>query len=233
MSQTDAATDAATDATLAAAPPPLRFLPAGDRALLVELDSLGGVLALHAALQQARPHGIVDLVPAARTILLTIDPTSTSLTEARRWVERAADSIAESPSAGISATQAKEPVFIPVRYDGADLAALAVVLDLPEAELVARHQAVTWRVAFSGFAPGFGYLVSADWPYDVPRLASPRTSVPAGSVGLAGEFGGVYPRTSPGGWQLIGTTEAVLWNPDAASPALLVPGGTVRFEATT
>ncbi|MEL4320525.1 allophanate hydrolase subunit 1 [Leifsonia sp. YIM 134122] len=203
-----------------------RFLPMGDRALLVELDSLDAVLVLHAALQHGRPSGVLDLVPAARTVLVTVDLARLSLIEARRWVGRAA----AAPPADVTEEQA-DPVVIPVRYDGPDLAALAAALDLHAAELVARHQAATWRVAFSGFAPGFGYLVSADWPYDVPRLASPRTRVPTGAVGLAGEFGGIYPRSSPGGWQLIGTTGRVLWNSAAASPALLVPGGTVRFEA--
>ncbi|WP_240036799.1 5-oxoprolinase subunit B family protein [Leifsonia flava] len=198
----------------------------GDRALLIELDSLDAVLALHAALQHGRPSGVIDLVPAARTVLVTVDPAQLSLSEARRWVDRAA----EAPPADV-AVERTEPVVIPVRYDGPDLVSLAAVLGLQPAELVARHQAATWRVAFSGFAPGFGYLVSADWPHDVPRLASPRTRVPAGSVGLAGEFGGIYPRSSPGGWQLIGTTETVLWDTAAAPPALLVPGGTVRFEA--
>ncbi|KQQ93986.1 allophanate hydrolase [Leifsonia sp. Leaf325] len=204
----------------------LRLLPMGDRALLIELDSLDAVLALHAALQYGRPSGVIDLVPAARTVLVTVDPAQLSLSEARRWVDRAA----EAPPADVAVEQT-DPVVIPVRYDGPDLVSLAAVLDLAPSELVARHQAATWRVAFSGFAPGFGYLVSADWPYDVPRLANPRTRVPAGSVGLAGEFGGIYPRSSPGGWQLIGTTETVLWDSDAAPPALLVPGGTVRFEA--
>ena len=86
-------------------------------------------------------------------------------------------------------------------------------------------------MAFVGFAPGFGYLVSDDWPFEVPRLDAPRTRVPAGAVALAGAFGGVYPRQSPGGWRLIGRTDAVLWDPDADPPALLVPGRRVRFEA--
>ncbi|KQO97409.1 5-oxoprolinase subunit B family protein [Leifsonia sp. Leaf264] len=218
MSPADAATPGGAKAP--------RFLPMGDRALLIELDSLDAVLALHSALQPGRPGGVIDLVPAARTVLVTVDPAQLSLSEARRWVEGAA----AAPFADVAAV-GTNPVVIPMRYDGPDLASLAAALELRPAELVERHLAATWRVAFSGFAPGFGYLVSADWTFDVPRLASPRTRVPAGSVGLAGEFSGVYPRSSPGGWQLIGTTEAVLWNPEAASPALLIPGGTVRFEA--
>ena len=95
---------------------------------------------------------------------------------------------------------------------------------------MAQHAAARWSVAFTGFAPGFGYLTSADWPYDVPRLDVPRTRVPKGSVGLAAAFTGAYPRETPGGWQLIGTTRAELFDPDAASPALLSPGGRVRFR---
>ncbi|KQX07972.1 MULTISPECIES: 5-oxoprolinase subunit B family protein [unclassified Leifsonia] len=215
-----------------AAPPvaeaSLRFLPTGDRALLVELESLDAVLALHEALELSRPSGVIDLVPAARTVLVTVDPAQLTLSEARRWIMRAATA---RPADAAAPTLA--PVVIPVRYDGPDLESVATVLGLRPADLIERHVAATWRVAFTGFAPGFGYLTSTQWTHDVPRLASPRTLVPAGSVGLAGEFGGVYPRSSPGGWQLIGTTEAVLWDSDAMSPALLVPGGTVRFEAVT
>ena len=86
-------------------------------------------------------------------------------------------------------------------------------------------------VAFIGFAPGFGYLVSDDWPFEVPRLDAPRTRVPAGAVALAGAFGGVYPRSSPGGWRLIGSTTARMWDPDSDEPAVLAPGRRVRFEA--
>ncbi len=97
-------------------------------------------------------------------------------------------------------------------------------------ELVRRHQAATWTVAFTGYAPGFGYLVGDDGLFDVPRRSSPRTRIPAGSVGLAGTFSGVYPRESPGGWQLIGRTDTVMWDIDRDPPALFAPGTTVRFR---
>ncbi len=121
-------------------------------------------------------------------------------------------------------------MVLDVVYDGPDLADTAALLGVSPEALVAQHAAARWSVAFTGFAPGFGYLTSADWPYDVPRLEVPRTRVPEGSVGLAAGFTGAYPRETPGGWQLIGTTRAQLFDPDAASPALLSPGGRVRFR---
>ncbi len=116
-----------------------------------------------------------------------------------------------------------------VRYDGPDLDEVARLTGLTVAEVVAAHTGTPWRVAFGGFAPGFAYLVGGDPRLRVPRRATPRPSVPAGSVGLAGEFSGVYPRSSPGGWQLLGTSEAPLWDERRDPPALLGPGALVRF----
>ena len=124
----------------------------------------------------------------------------------------------------------EETVVIEVDYRGDDLDDTARVLGVTVEHLVARHVATTWRVAFIGFAPGFGYLVAEDWPFDVPRLDVPRTTVPPGAVGLAGGFSGAYPRSSPGGWRLIGRTDAALWDQHAEPPALLVPGRAVRFR---
>nr|WP_153746442.1 urea amidolyase family protein [Microbacterium sp. SYP-A9085] len=210
-------------------------MPFGDRALLVEVDAAPGprgggaaaldaVLALRRRLAASRPDGVVDLVPAARTVLVRVDPAVLPLSAARAWV--AAQASATGPGA---ASRAPREVQLPVVYDGPDLAATAALLGVDAAALVRRHTATSWTVAFTGFAPGFGYLVGDDWPFDVPRLAAPRTSVPAGAVALAGGFTGVYPRATPGGWRLIGTTDAVLFDPDAADPALLAPGATVRF----
>jgi KipI family sensor histidine kinase inhibitor len=203
-----------------------RLLPSGDATILVECDSLEEVLALHDALAADRPPGVVELVPAARTILVAVDPRVMPLESAATWVRRI-PAEAGSRIAGAAAS----PVTIPVEYDGDDLATTATLLAVSPEALVARHTAVEWRVAFVGFAPGFGYLVSDDWPFEVPRLDAPRTRVPAGAVALAGAFGGVYPRQSPGGWRLIGRTDATLWDPDADPPAVLVPGRRVRFEA--
>lgn len=197
--------------------------PFGERALLAELDTLERVLALHARLAAARSEGVVDLVPAARTVLVVVDPAVLPLTAARAWIAAAAAAVGEAR------VRAPRTIEIPVVYDGEDLDEIAAVLAVAPAELARRHAAAEWTVAFTGFAPGFGYLVSADWPYDVPRRPRPRPRVPAGSVGLAGTFSGAYPRATPGGWQLIGTTSAPLYDPDAATPVLLQPGDLVRF----
>ncbi|MFC2538466.1 MAG: 5-oxoprolinase/urea amidolyase family protein, partial [Lautropia mirabilis] len=120
-------------------------------------------------------------------------------------------------------------VRIPVRYDGEDLAEMADYLGLSVEELVRRHAASVWQVAFTGFAPGFAYLSGGDPVFNVPRRASPRTRIPAGSVGLAGTFSAVYPRATPGGWQLIGTTDVPMWDLARTPPALLQPGQRVQF----
>jgi KipI family sensor histidine kinase inhibitor len=202
-----------------------RILPSGEAALLVECDDLSEVIALHDALAAASVDGLVELVPAARTLLVAVDPVRLPLESAASWVRRAETTAAEAPPSGSS-----EHLVIPVVYDGADLSDVAALVGWSPDELVARHTAAIWRVAFIGFAPGFGYLVSDDWPCEVPRLAAPRTRVPAGAVGLAGAFSGVYPRESPGGWQLIGHTEFPLWDLAADPPARLAPGTRVRFE---
>lgn len=201
----------------------VRVIPYGDGALLLELGSLDEVLGMLRALERTRPAGVVDLVPAARTIAILLDPHVLSPASARGWVERT------GPEPAAAADE--DVVELPVRYDGADLAEVAELLGITPAEVVERHTASRWRVAFGGFVPGFAYLVTDHDGLRVPRRATPRTSVPAGSVGLAGEFSGVYPRSSPGGWQLIGRTDATLWDAAADPPALLRPGAVVRFTA--
>ena len=201
-----------------------RVRPMGERAFLLEVGALDDVLPLHTALAASRPEGVTDLVPAARTVLVRVDPRVLPLPAARSWALAAS-------TAAVRETDAAAPaVELDIVYDGVDLADTARLLGIGADELVRRHTEAEWRVAFTGFAPGFGYLVSDDWPFDVPRLESPRTRVPAGSVGLAGVFSGAYPRDTPGGWRLIGTTAAPLFDPDAASPALLSPGARVRFR---
>jgi KipI family sensor histidine kinase inhibitor len=194
----------------------------GERAVLAEVADLAAVLSLHAALAEDPPVGVDDLVPAARTVLVAFDPARVSREVVRAWI---LDAARRTPDADTSGPL----VEVPVRYDGADLASTAELLGIPVSELVSRHAGVEWTVAFSGFAPGFAYLVSAAWPYDVPRLAEPRTRVPTGAVGLAGGFSGAYPRETPGGWRLIGATDAVLFDPDATAPVLLPPRARVRF----
>ncbi|MEO7982319.1 MAG: allophanate hydrolase subunit 1 [Sporichthyaceae bacterium] len=199
----------------------MRVLPSGTRALLVELDELDEVLGLYAALAENMPKGVVDIVPAARTILLVTDPVVTSLSSVEDVV-RATEPRREPGGWG-------ELVEIPVTYDGEDLEEAAKLLDCDTTELVRRHTADEWTVAFCGFIPGFGYLTSQTWRGEVPRRSSPRKKVPPGSVALAGEFGGVYPRESPGGWQLIGRTELSMFDPARDPAAILRPGVRVCF----
>jgi allophanate hydrolase subunit 1 len=172
-----------------------RILPNGEASLLVECDDLGDVLALHDALAGEAIEGVVELVPAARTLLVIVDPSRLPLESAASWIRRAgaADSAVRG-SASASPAPESEPVTLLVTYDGAELDDAATELGLSPEALVHQHTAARWRVAFIGFAPGFAYLSSDDWAFDVPRLASPRTRVPAGAVGLAGGFSGVYPR---------------------------------------
>ena len=199
----------------------MRVLPSGSAALLVELDDLDQVLALYAALCVERPAGVIDIVPAARTVLLVIDPAETDLAEVGRAVRQT------RPRPNRRA--AGELVEVPVTYDGEDLDEVGSLLGCDADEVVRRHTGEEWTVAFCGFAPGFGYLTGASGGWDVARRSSPRTTVPPGSVALAGEFSAVYPRASPGGWQLIGRTELAVFDLQRDPPALLRPGTLVRF----
>ena len=190
----------------------MKLLPCGDRAVLMDCASLDEAQGWFAALYEE-----TDAVLGARTVLLRGEPPAL-----RALVDR-------SEPRDITAAEARDAIEIPVTYDGPDLADVAEHAGLSEEEIVAAHTGTPWTVAFGGFAPGFAYLVGGDERLAVPRRESPRTSVPAGSVGLAGEFSGIYPRSSPGGWQLIGRTDAVMFDVDRDPPALLVPGAHVRF----
>lgn len=214
--------DADTPGPGAATPSGVTVRPMGERAVLAEVSDLAGVVALHAALAAEPLAGVEELVPAARNVLVAFDPRRTTRAAVGDWIGRCVRSSVVGARPGAL-------VEVPLRYDGVDLDDTARLLGIPAADLVSRHAGVEWSVAFTGFAPGFAYLVSAEWPFDVPRLARPRTRVPAGSVGLAGGFSGAYPRETPGGWRLIGTTDAVLFDPDAARPVLLPPRARVRF----
>ena len=199
----------------------MRILTASDRALLVEAADLDEAMRLNRAWEGVP--GVVERIPGARTVLVRFDPLRVS-------ADALAAALAATTEADAAQTLPAAEVTIPVHYDGEDLHDVAALLGLSAEEVANRHLAASWTVAFSGFAPGFGYAVSEDAVFDVPRRASPRTRVPAGSVGLAGPFTGVYPRESPGGWQLIGRTDAVMWDIDRDPPALLGPGTVVRFE---
>lgn len=207
----------------------MKLLRCGERAVLVELDDLDHVLAVEAAVREQVSGGadawadVVEIVPAARTLLVSVSQPASlaALTAALPGAVQAAETAGPQRD--------PEVVEIEVRYDGPDLADVAELTGLTRAEVVAAHTGTPWRVAFGGFAPGFAYLADGDPRLDVPRRSSPRTSVPAGSVALAGAFAGIYPRSSPGGWQLLGRTDAVLWDVDRDPPALLRPGCVVHF----
>jgi len=202
-----------------------RILDYGDRALLIECGSTGEVLALAVALRDAALPGVVDIVPGARTVLVSIaEPRQ------RKPVRDLLAGIpVPAPSVSVRAEEAE--VVIDVVYDGADLAEVSDRLGMDVVDIVAAHTGTPWQVGFAGFAPGFAYLVGGDPRLAVPRRAEPRPRVPAGAVALAGEFSGIYPRESPGGWQLIGRTDAVLWDLGRPRPALLTSGMWVRFRS--
>ena len=199
----------------------MRFLPVTHNALLVELADLDQTLALLASLQRHPPHGVEELVPAARTILVEY---RASATRAETLVQ---DIAARSLTQG--AERSDTLIEIPVHYNGEDLAEVAQILGITADEVVQRHTGSEYTVAFTGFAPGFAYLSGGHPSLNVPRRSTPRTRLPAGSVGLAGTFSGVYPQASPGGWQIIGTTPVAMWDITRAQPALLQPGYRVRF----
>ncbi|MFX4287049.1 5-oxoprolinase subunit B family protein [Janibacter sp. G349] len=199
----------------------MRLMPAGDTALLVELGDLDEVLSLYAQLDEDLPEGVIDLVPAASTLLVTIDPRATDVERISRQVSGVTVGSHERATTG--------EVEIPVVYDGEDLAEVGRITGLGERGVIEAHTGSPWTVAFCGFAPGFGYMIGGDERLRVPRRDNPRTRVPAGSVAIAGEFASVYPRESPGGWQLIGRTTLKVWDIGREPPALLVPGTTVRY----
>jgi KipI family sensor histidine kinase inhibitor len=197
----------------------------GDQALLLEFDGTAEVLAWTTALREAKLPGVLDIVAASRSVLLKLDgPRYQSIVRHRlRTLVVAPDEVSIAPP--------DERTMIDVVYDGADLAEVADRSGLTTAQVINAHTATPWQVGFCGFAPGFAYLVGGDPRLAVPRRSEPRPSVPAGAVGLAGEFSGIYPRQSPGGWQLIGHTDAALWDIDRQNPALLTPGMWVQFRA--
>jgi len=203
----------------------MRLLPSGTTALLAELDDLAQVQGLYDALADDPPPGVVDVVPAARTVLVVVDPAVTTLAALAQALR------GTTPSTG--GRGRGELLEVPVVYDGDDLADAADLLGWDVPELVRRHAFAEWSVAFCGFAPGFGYLASPDWPVEVPRRSSPRTRVPPGSVALAAGFSGVYPRESPGGWQLVGRTSLAVFDLSRDPAALLRPGVRVRFVEAT
>lgn len=208
---------------MTADPVPVPALRAcGQNAWLLDLDDNQSVHSWAAAVRQAALPGIREVVPGLTTLLVTIDPETTSAAALR--------SALENLTPDTDHTGDRECHVIDVRYDGEDLAEVSRVTGLTVAEVVAAHTGTPWRVAFCGFAPGFSYLVGGDPRLRVPRRDESRIRVPAGAVAIAGQFSSVYPRVSPGGWQLLGHTDAELWNPSADPPAVLRPGAVVQFR---
>ena len=220
----------------------LTIEPFGDAALLVSFGSTvdpglaARAQAVAAAIQRARATlpAIGRAVPAHASVLVPFDPLAISLEDA---IGAARSALGEAGgSADRLGPDATAEIEIPVRYggsDGPDLDAVAELHGLRPGEVVELHTAARYRVLFLGFAPGFGYLGGLPPALVTPRRASPRERVPAGSVGIAGTQTGVYPLAMPGGWQLIGRTERVLFDADRDPPALFRPGATVRFVPVT
>ncbi|WP_026416910.1 5-oxoprolinase subunit PxpB [Actinomadura oligospora] len=194
---------------------------AGDGGLLVETADLDDAHRLHRALRDAAFPGVTDIVPGERTVLLVAEPDACDL-------DRLAARVATLEATAAEAEDAP-PVEIPVRYDGEDLGEVAELTGLSVREVVERHAATEYSVAYLGFSPGFGYLTGLDEALRVSRRASPRTSVPTGSVAIAGPYTAVYPSPSPGGWRLLGHTDLTMWDVQRDPPSLLRPGLRVRF----
>ena len=200
----------------------VRLLPCGRRAVLVESDD---VLGFQAALTRDPPDGVVELVPAARTLLVRFDPAVTDAARLGGFLRQVSPVDGQVTSAG--------EVVIPVVYDGEDLAEVATEAGLSVTEVVERHSSATYVSAFCGFAPGFAYLSGLDSVLHVSRRASPRTRIPAGSVAVAGEYSAVYPSASPGGWRLLGRTRLPVWDVERDPPNLLPPGTRIRFSVVS
>ena len=196
----------------------------GTRALLLDLDGLNQVMSWHAALTREPLEAQVDCIAAATTLLITFSSPNAA--------SRAANKL-ESFAPGSARAANPRTVEIDVLYDGADLDEAAEHVGLSPQGLIDWHTSTEWTAAFGGFAPGFTYCAPSDpaQAKPIPRRPDPRTAVPSGAVGLAGEFSAVYPRVSPGGWQLIGTTNTPLWDSHAEPPALVQPGDKVRYRA--
>lgn len=204
----------------------MRFLSVNLDSFLIELSSLEQTLALYRSLVRANLHAIQSLVPAAQTILVNFDPYQS---QQQQLIQQIAALDLDQDQQQQHQTQ-----VIPIRYDGADLAQVAEQQGLSVQELIRRHHQSVWQVAFIGFAPGFAYMRSPDQPFgEIPRLAVPRKKIPAGALGLAGQYSGIYPKDSPGGWQWIGNSTEKMWDLSRPNPALLLPGMTVQFEDVT
>ncbi|PHM74489.1 5-oxoprolinase/urea amidolyase family protein [Xenorhabdus kozodoii] len=200
----------------------MRFLPVNCNTIMVELSGLAETLALLDSLNMAPILGIEEIIPAARTLMVRFRPTKVSIQQLATEIGRR-DLQERSHAMG-------KRVVIPVHYNGDDLALVAEILGCTVQKVIRQHTENEYTVAFTGFAPGFAYMVSNTSQWNIPRRTSPRTRIPAGAVALAGEFSSIYPQASPGGWQLIGMTAERMWDLSRPSPALLQPGYRVNFR---
>ncbi|MBF8187383.1 allophanate hydrolase subunit 1 [Nonomuraea sp. K274] len=200
---------------------------AGEHGLLVETGSLELSHRLDAALRAERPEGVVEIVPGPETVLVVAPGADQA-----RLRARLAEVTARERDRGGAGTAEGPVVTIPVVYDGADLDSAAALAGISVAEVISRHTGRELVVGWLGFAPGFAYLTGLDPMLELPRLDTPRTSVPAGSVAVAGPYSAVYPTASPGGWRLLGRTSVRVWDVAADPPSLFRPGMRVRFEAS-
>ena len=191
----------------------------GERAVLVE--GVGDPAAWALGVRAAGFAGVVDVVPAAETVLVSCESA-----EAVRNVAARLTTVVPGSTVADGGF-----VDIAVRYDGADLAEVAAATGLTPDEVVAQHSGAEYSAAFCGFSPGFAYLAGLPESLHLPRRATPRTRVPRGAVAIASGYSAVYPRPSPGGWHLLGTTDVDVWDADRDPPAMLVPGTRVRFVA--
>ncbi len=198
-----------------------RFM--GEGALLVELEDPAEAHALRRALLRGPQAGVKDLIPGQSSLLIVVDPLIVDL---EAMAARLPAVVAEPLPGGRTHE-------FSVIYDGEDLAGLAKQLSMDTEEVIRRHTAPIYEVAFLGFVPGFPYLTGVDAVLRVPRRSKPRIRVPAGSVALADGYTGIYPRATPGGWHILGRCDAKLFDPERAAPALLAPGDRVRFKAAT
>lgn len=200
----------------------MNILHMGEGALLVETVDAAAAQALRVNLLRQGMEGLRELVPGQRSLLVSFDPLRMDVEALTRHVT----GLAVAPAILVQPRRHE----IVVRYDGEDLVPLARELRMEPDELVRRHVAPVYRVAFLGFAPGFPYLTGLDPALHAPRRGDPRLRVPAGSVAIAGEFTGIYPRATPGGWRLLGRTDALLFDAARTPPALFAPGDEVRFQ---
>lgn len=199
--------------------------PFGQHALLVELPGWEAARALVASLDAEPVPGVEAAIPALRSVLVELDPGGADAEAIGAALRRRLDTPIAAPSGQLHT--------IPVLYGGEhgpDLADVAAACAMTPDEYARRHAATSLRVLFCGFAPGFAYLGDLPGDLHVPRLETPRTRTPAGSVAVAGSLTGIYPAELPGGWRIIGRTSVMLFDPHRDPPALLAPGDTVRLE---